>query len=364
MNSPTTATPPREPIHIALQFGHVHHWNEGLAEVARQLGLQFAQRAAQLKQDQGVHFHYILPTQWHGMFGPDVQYHALQESMRWRHQFPVDLDVWHGLHQHMRYRPPRNSRHNIITVHDLNHVYAKKGVSLWWQNLRLTRHLRRAHQLVAISQYVADDLAKHLPWAPPAQVIYNGVADLSQSPQLKPPGLALTDYLLHISRMSPSKNAGALIEMAALWPEQPLLLVGPDSAEVSKHKAHVARLGLKNVHFLTDVSEAEKAWLLAHCKAFFFPSLMEGFGLPPIEAMYFGKPVVIAARTSLPEICGEHAGYWQDFEPHHMRTIVEARVLELEKNPSRRMQTQTWARQNTWPPATELYMPSYQESGH
>ena len=93
----------------------------------------------------------------------------------------VDLDVWHGLHQHMRYRPPVNSRRNIITVHDLNHVYAKKGLSLWWQNMRLTRHLRRAHQLVAISQFVADDIRKHLPWAPPATVIHNGVADLTLS---------------------------------------------------------------------------------------------------------------------------------------------------------------------------------------
>jgi glycosyltransferase involved in cell wall biosynthesis len=353
-----------QPFHVALQFGHVRHWNEGLAEVSRQLGLQFAQRAAQLQRECNWHFHFILPEQWHGLFGADVTYHDLQESMRWRHRFPVDLDVWHGLHQHMRYRPPVNSRRNLITVHDLNHLYAKKGLSLWWQNLRLTRQLRRAHQLIAITDYVAQDIRQHLPWAPAVTVIHNGVADLSTASQEPPEHLDAKDYLLHISRMSASKNVGALIDMAAIWPTQPLLLVGPDSAEVQRHRDHVARLGLHNVHFLTDVSEAQKAWLLAHCKAFVFPSEQEGFGLPPIEAMYFGKPVVVAARTSLPEICGEHAGYWQDFEPHHMRTIVEARVLELEKNPSLRIQTQTWARQYTWPRATELYMASYQESGH
>lgn len=324
MSSQTTA----KPFHVALQFGHIKHFNEGLAEFSRQLALQFASQAAELKATQNWHFHFILPKQWHGMFGQDVTYHELTDAMRLRHRFPVDLDVWHGLHQHMRYRPPINSRRNIITVHDLNHVYAKKGLSLWWQNLRLTRHLRRADQLVAISQFVADDIKRCLPWAPPATVIHNGVADLSQAPREKPPGFALTegDYLLHISRMSPSKNVGALIDMAAVWPEQQLLLVGPQSEEVDKHRAHAARLGLTNVHFLTDVSEAQKAWLLANCKAFLFPSLLEGFGLPPIEAMYFGKPVVVARRTSLPEVCGEAAGYWDEWGADYMAKVVKCEI--------------------------------------
>lgn len=161
------------PRHIALQFGHIKHFNEGLAEFSRQLAMQYAQQAGMLKAERNWHFHFIMPKQWHGMFGQEVNYHDLNDGMRLRHRFPVDLDVWHGLHQHMRFRPPVNSQHNIITVHDLNHIYAKKGLSLWWQNMRLTRHLRRAHQLVAISQYAADDLRKHLPWAPPAVVIHN-----------------------------------------------------------------------------------------------------------------------------------------------------------------------------------------------
>ena len=108
----------------------------------------------------------------------------------------------------------------IITVHDLNHVYAKKGLSLWWQNLRLTRHLRRAHQLVAITQFVADDIRRCLPWAPPAVVIHNGAADLTQHAQTPVPELVGQSYLLHISRMSASKNVGALIDDNALLAAQ------------------------------------------------------------------------------------------------------------------------------------------------
>ena len=350
-----------KPFHIALQFGHIRHFNEGLSEVARQLALQFAAHAAQLKAEHHVHFHFILPTQWHGMFGPDVTYHELRDAMRLRHRFPVDLDVWHGLHQHMRYRPPVNSKYNLITVHDLNHVYAKKGLSLWWQNLRLTRQLRRAHQLVAITQFVADDIRRCLPWAPPAVVIHNGAADLTQHAQTPVPELVGQNYLLHISRMSASKNVGALIDMAAGWPEQLLVLVGPDSPEVEAHRQRVKSMGLRNVRFVTDVDEAQKTWLYAHCEAFLFPSLMEGFGLPPIEAMFFGKPVIVARRTCLPEVCGEGAAYWDEFSAPAMRKVVEAWLTQHRQDGDLAQRVTAQARRYAWPSAARQYQTLYEQ---
>lgn len=350
------------PRHIALQFGHIKHFNEGLAEFSRQLAMQYAQQAGALKAERNWHFHFIMPKQWHGMFGHEVQYHDLHDGMRLRHRFPVDLDVWHGLHQHMRFRPPVNSRRNIITVHDLNHVYAKKGLSLWWQNMRLTRQLRRAHQLVAISQYAADDLARHLPWAPPATVIYNGVADLSRVQQRPIDDLKDEGFLLHVSRMSSSKNVGALIDMAAVWPEQKLVLVGPSSPEVEQHKAQASQRGLSNVQFVTDVDEAQKAWLYAHCQAFVFPSLMEGFGLPPIEAMYFGKPVITSKLTSLPEVCGEAAGYFRDFNPLHMREDVAHRIQQCNESLAQPTQIRQHALQFTWAHASRRYQSMYEQA--
>ncbi|MDO9236553.1 MAG: glycosyltransferase family 1 protein [Aquabacterium sp.] len=348
------------PRHIGLQFGHIKHFNEGLSEFSRQLAWQFAHQAQQLKAERNWHFHFILPAQWHGLFGPDVSYHALTEGMRLRHHFPVDLDVWHGLHQHMRYRPPVNSQHKLITVHDLNHVYAKTGLSLWWQNMRLTKQLRRANQLIAISQYSANDLVKHLPWAPPATVIYNGAADLTQSAQTPVDELQGQTYLLHISRMSPSKNVGVLIDMAAAWPEQMLVLVGPHSPEVAAHKERAQQLGLLNVRFITDVNEAQKAWLYAHCSAFLFPSLMEGFGLPPIEAMFFGKPVIVAKRTCLPEVCGEGAAYWDDFTALAMRRVVEARMAADQQDSTMADRVRQQAQRYTWAGAAQQYIAQYE----
>lgn len=349
--------------HIALQFGHLAHFNEGLGEFSRQLGMHLAAHAQELRESHQWQCHYILPRKLHGHFGPDVHYIELHDRMRLRHRLDMPIHVWHGLHQHMRYRPPVGSARSLITVHDLNHVYAKRGLSLWWQNLRLTRQLRRADQLVAISQYAAQDIAKHLPWAPPAAVVPNGVADLTLGAQEAVLELQDTPYLLHISRMSPSKNVESLIDMMAHWPEQTLALVGPQSAEVEAHRARAQSLGLRNVRFVTDVNEAQKAWLYAHCQAFLFPSLMEGFGLPPIEAMYFGKPVIVARRSCLPEVCGDAARYWDTFEPRAMRQAVQACIDEAQARPEHWAQSvRQHALRYTWAQAGQRYIDLYAQS--
>lgn len=349
----------RAPRHIGLQFGNVKHFHEGLAEFSRQLSLQLSSEAPRLKAEKNWHFHFILPKQWHGLFGEHVNYHDLTDQMRFNHRFPVDLDVWHGLHQHMRFRPPSNSRHRIITVHDLNHVYAKSGLSLWWQNMRLTKQLRRADSLVAISQFVAQDIQAHLPWAPPATVIHNGAANLTTVCQEAVPTLINHAFLLHISRMSPSKNVAALLAMAAQWPDQLLVLAGPSSPELLSVLARAQNMGLTNVTVLTDIREAQKAWLYAHCQAFLFPSLQEGFGLPPIEAMYFGKPVIVANRTCLPEVCGSAAAYWDQFDPAYMREVVQAQIAAHASAPGRTETVRQRAHHYTWERAGADYVALY-----
>jgi glycosyltransferase involved in cell wall biosynthesis len=87
---------------------------------------------------------------------------------------------------------------------------------------------------------------------------------------------------------------------------------------------------LPNVRVLLGIDEAAKAWLLDHCEAFVFPSLAEGFGLPPLEAMYFGAPVFLSRLTSLPEIGGSQAAYFDDFSPRSMRATIESELPRLQ----------------------------------
>ena len=91
--------------------------------------------------------------------------------------------------------------------------------------------------------------------------------------------------------------------------------------------------GLQNRVFLTGkVSDRAKQYYMKNCTAFLFPSIREGFGLPPIEAMSFGKPVFLSDKTSLPEIGGDIANYWTDFDPEYMKNILFNGLENFDRN--------------------------------
>jgi glycosyltransferase involved in cell wall biosynthesis len=189
-------------------------------------------------------------------------------------------------------------------------------------------------------------------------VVHNGVRDLTAEPREGVPGLVPGGFLFHLSRMSRSKNVEALLDMAAVWPEMPLVLAGPDALRNAELRAQVEARGLSQVRVLTGVSDAQKAWLYAECAGFVFPSLTEGFGLPPLEAMHFGKPVFVSDRTSLPEVCGDAAGYWRDFEPLGMRQVVEQGLL-AHLQPGRAAQVRGHALRFSWPAAIDAHLAMY-----
>ena len=81
------------------------------------------------------------------------------------------------------------------------------------------------------------------------------------------------------------------------------------------------------------ISKLEKQFYLKHCFAFVFPSLLEGFGFPPTEAMRFGKSVVLQNATSLPEVGGEHAYYWNLSDPEYKAQVLQQGIQDFEKRP-------------------------------
>ena len=115
----------------------------------------------------------------------------------------------------------------------------------------------------------------------------------------------------------------------------PALLAGNNFilviAGITKSKSYrleilkeAARYGVeKRVVFTGPVSENDKQWYYKNCEAFVFPSLAEGFGLPVLEAMYFGKPVFLSTYTSLPEIGGDVSYYFQSFDKEDMQLTLK-----------------------------------------
>jgi glycosyltransferase involved in cell wall biosynthesis len=311
--------------HIGLSFGRIEHWHDGLGEFSRQLGTELALRAQALKRDHGIHLHYHLPRRWHGQFGRDVNYlasHTLQRYWHWR---SLHFALWHRLHQHIRLLPPSGTALRVETVHDLNFLHLKSGSKRDRYRESTMRRLKGSAAVVAITQHVAGDIAAQLPrLGTPVTVIHNGATDLTRAKARPVEGIGDKPFLLHVSRMAPSKNIEAILAMAAAWPAKTVVLAGATSSYTGEVQRMVAERRLRNVAVRLDLHEAQKAWLYAHCEGFVFPSIAEGFGLPPIEAMHFGKPVFLSRLTSLPEVGGDVACYFDSFDAAAMRAVVEA----------------------------------------
>jgi len=101
-----------------------------------------------------------------------------------------------------------------------------------------------------------------------------------------------------------------------------LVLAGGMGGQEFDLMAEIRRRGLKRVRPLGRVTEAQKFDLLAKAAVFVFPSLYEGFGIPPLEAMAFGVPVIAAASSSLPEVLGDAAVYVEPGDADHLARAI------------------------------------------
>ena len=112
------------------------------------------------------------------------------------------------------------------------------------------------------------------------------------------------------------------------------------------------------VIFTGPISENDKRWYYKNCTAFVFPSLSEGFGLPVIEAMYFGKPTILSSKSSLPEVGGEHAYYFSDFDPDGMSKVLKKSLEHYEQTKPMNL-IQAWAKTFSWEKAAKEYLEIY-----
>ncbi|WP_157991534.1 glycosyltransferase [Caldimonas tepidiphila] len=287
-----------------------------------------------------------------------MEYIPLRSRQRLFHGNLSSFSVWHTLHQHVKERPPLRAGHRLVTLHDLNYLYGPKG-SNWTHSQELMEKIAaRTDGIVTISQHVAEDVRRHLNWTAPLKVVYNGARSLVDHPREQIPEVAGKPFFFHLSRMAPSKNIDALLGLAIEMRDQRFVLAGPSSDDTERVKGLVRGLSLRNVLVYEDITDAQKTWLYENAQAFLFPSLTEGFGLPPIEAMHFGCPVFLARRTCLPEIGGEAAAYWDEFDSLAMRAVVERELPRLASDEGR-ARTRAHAARFDWDRCIEDYIATY-----
>lgn len=349
-------------IKIGIGFDNQTILHDGLGEFGFQLGTHISKVAPELRRKYGIQFYFHMRRNLHGLFGESVNYlkHGRRQS---KIHFRSDhFSLWHTLNQHVRYAAPIFTKHWMMTVHDFNFLYDPdvKTKEKRKQRFKDWLKLRRVDSVVAISDYVAQDVLTKFSFRNVIR-IYNGARDPSGHRPKRVGGLVPNQFFFHLSRMAPSKNPRAILELAAYWRDQDFVLAGPSSPEVESVKRLAALRRLDNVHFFTDVSERQKEWLYANCRAFLLPSFTEGFGLPVIEAMKFGKPVFASNRTCLPEIGGDCAFYWSSFDHDQMKQIIIDGLKRWDDSSILRAATKDRAASFSWESCGTAYVERYLE---
>jgi glycosyltransferase involved in cell wall biosynthesis len=132
-------------------------------------------------------------------------------------------------------------------------------------------------------------------------------------------------YIMYVGNVFPYKNIPRLIEahqkLLSDHPDLYLFVVGKKDKDVERLEVMVKQRSFTQVHFTGFVSEQELVWLYKNAKAYVFPSLSEGFGMPGLEAMQFDLPVVSSDATCLPEIYGGAAHY---FDPESIEEMTKS----------------------------------------
>ncbi len=344
---------------IGISLGNIGALHDGLGEFSLQIGRRIAARAPAWRERLGLAVDFHRRGSLGDLFGHEVGYLEVSRWQRLRHVQPRPYALWHSLHQLNKNRPPLGTGVRLVTVHDLNYLYGRNGFSTWRHHRRTRGLLARTDALAAISHHTAADVRRHLGWTGEITVIHNGARSFTATPTRPLPGWepeAQRPFLFHLSRMSPSKNPQALLALAAAWPEMRVVLCGPPSDDA---RALQAANRLPNVEFHLGIDDAQKAWAYGQCSGFLFPSLTEGFGLPPIEAMHFGKPVFLSRLTCLPEIGGDAADYFDSFEGLAMRRVVE-QGLARAAQPGRGEAIRRHAAQFDWDRAAQGYVDLYE----
>jgi len=277
----------------------------------------------------------------------------------------AEFDLWHVTHQDSRFWPLDPRVPVVLTIHDLNFLRTKSPRVIRRRLRGLQSKIDRATVLTTGSHHAAQEIRAHLQTRGKAiRVIPHGVCLDQHEEPTRPIGVPdQSRFLFSIGDIRPSKNFHVLVDMLRNLPDLALVVAGSTKDSYAEQiRRRAAELGLADRVCLPGrVTEGERVWLYRHCAALVFPSLAEGFGLPLIEAMSCGRPVFSSRCTSLPEVGGPLAFYWNSFEPTAMADVVRDGLQRFAADTTYAEQLRDWAATFSWPRAADQYFGLYRE---
>lgn len=235
----------------------------------------------------------------------------------------------------------------VTTVHDLTLLKFYNSDKNWlvYHIKQLVGRLvfftvaRTSAKIITDTNYTNRQYARFARVSPTKiETIYLGSELKSAATPLAVPRLQNKDFIMYVGQQSDYKNVRRLIrahqQLLTVYPRLRLALVGRlsglNGAPLRRNKEWCEKQGYKNVIFTDFVSDGQLVWLYQNSRAYVFPSLMEGFGLPGLEAMECGAPVVSSNAACLPEVYGPAALYFNPLSVSDMAKAI-ARVLQDEK---------------------------------
>lgn len=259
--------------------------------------------------------------------------------------------------------PPRGRRPLVVTVHDaapclFPESFPPRGLRFHLDGLQAAA--RRADLVITVSESSRTELVEHT--AIPLErivVIPNGVdrepATAEQAAALaRRLGIDSRPYVLWVGSLEPRKNVEALLGLPAALADaglpHRLVLAGPEGWGPTAHAATTAAATAgDSLRLVGRVAAADLAALYRGADLFCFPSIHEGFGLPVLEAMAQGTPVLCSRAASLPEVAGAAARYVEDPGPQAWAAAVVDLLADGEALAALRQAGPAHAERFTWP---------------
>jgi glycosyltransferase involved in cell wall biosynthesis len=308
------------------------HPYTGLFEYCSRLG-----NSLQAVAGAGNEVMFYVPAGYENYFGRDSRYYTHSPVHKLFPLRAVQADIWHTNAQSAFIRRTRKMK-RIVTIHDLNFLYEKTSQAKIRKYVRAFQdNADRADAVITISEYAKTDIMNHLHLdGKPVFVIYNGCHVQEFPGYDNPVYRPKSPFLFSIGTVLPKKNFHVLPCLLKNNDCELIIAGKGDENYIQKIMAEAGKHHVENrVRLTGPVRNEDKYWYLKNCTAFLFPSIAEGFGIPPIEAMHFGKPVFLSARTSLPETGGQHAYYFTDFDPENMCKTFESGMNHyMQANPA------------------------------
>lgn len=264
----------------------------------------------------------------------DAQKDSLRERLPARIGQYLPAKVGHGrpafLSPYYR-RPGGPVRRHVVTVHDFTYERFRSGLALRVHHATKMAAIRAADAIICISEATLQDVREYCPDIDPRRlhVVHHGVDTTMFFPDRSGAPAGMDDTILFVGQRGGYKRFDLAVEAVSLLPELRLGIVGPPLT--AEESARLQKLLPGRSVWFGRVSHDELRRLYSAAHAFLFPSDYEGFGLPVLEAMACGCPVITSADRALREVGGDEAL----FATSQQGERYAAAIAELASGPSR-----------------------------